>query len=948
MKTMSWIKHKLGAGRDPSRFDVPPTVPARPGYPGARAGPPLKTPKWRYIYFLLAAFDLVTVSGGLYLNQRIMDIYTRSVEVNRVWAERVAAYAHLGELAAEVDAPGNDVFDNRNVDKEFVRMRVAEKAFDLELARHRLEMQDNLSPDVARPLIALLDTSSVAKAEMTEEASRIFEHFREGRPDLAGARMATMDHKYARLNSTLLELQRAVGSIQERHFQAQTASAAELQRFEYLIGLAIVLMVLGATFYGHKMAQQIQSDAEERERNFNALQEAEARTRSILATAAEGIVSFDQRGRIESFNKAAERLFRVKPGAAIGMDIRSMIPMFADCMDSICAEGGCELPAVCPCIPGGETVGRRSDGTEFPLALSISKINFGRVPVLTAIVHDLSDRRKAEEALGVAAAAEAASRAKSQFLANMSHEIRTPMNGILGMAEMLLDTELTPNQRHFAESARRSGESLLEIIDSILDFSKIEAGKLELECVDFRLRELTAEVTNLLLESARKKHLAFDCSVADDVPDSLRGAPSQLRQVLINLIGNAVKFTESGRVSLKVSRLDVSPAGAAALMEGAAPSSAAATLLYFSVTDTGIGISKPAQERLFRAFVQADSSTTRRYGGTGLGLAISRELVEKMGGHIGVCSSSGQGAEFWFSVPFECALSSDPEPVPGERAACRGSGLDGVRVLLAEDNPINQDVARTMLASLGCQVTVVDNGAKALATLDHSQFDIVFMDRQMPAMDGFDATAEIRARQLQRPKRGAGTAAPVRLPIVGLSAGAIKGDREICIAAGMDDYLTKPVRRDALKRSLERWVLGRLPDHVEVPQAADAPETPTFDRSALDRMCLSQRPGARKIAVGLINRYLLDAERLMEALSQASEHADLAALAHAAHALAVASDFVGARKLARICGELERAGLAGENKHFEQLLARIQEEYDAVQAAMKAERSGREGTLRPE
>ncbi len=774
----------------------------------AGEGQGVKPPKWRYIYFLLAAFDLVTVSGGLYLNHRIMGIYARSVEVNRVWAERVAAYSHLGELAAAVDAPGNDVFDSRDVQKEFPRMRAAEKAFDLALAQQRREMQANLDPEVAQPLLARLETIAVAKTDMTEEAARIFDYFRGGRPDLAGARMATMDKKYAQLNTALMELRRAVGAIQEQNFKEQTAAAAELQKYEHAIGLAILLMVLGASYYGHRIARQMQADADERSR-FNALQEAEARVRGILDTAAEGIVIFDERGRIESFNKAAEQLFGEGAGAAIGLDIRSMIPALARCMDPASAEGGRSSPATGPCILRGEGVGLRRDGTDFPLELSVSKIKLGRVPIFTCIVHDISDRRKAEEALGVAAAAQAASRAKSQFLANMSHEIRTPMNAVLGMSEMLLDTELTPTQRRFAESVHRSGEALLKIIDGILDFSKIEAGKLELECIDFKLRELTGEVTQLLAAGASKKGLEFSCRVAQDVPDALRGAPSQLRQVLINLVGNAIKFTDRGQVAIRVSRLDVQTGNPAADVAGAAPSTGTATLLHFAVADTGIGIAQSVQERLFQAFVQADSSTTRRYGGTGLGLAISKELVEKMGGRIGVRSALGEGAEFWFSVRLESAPRSGLASAPEASDAAQASGLNGVRVLLAEDNPVNQDVARTMLESLGCQVCVVDNGAKALAALETTQFDIVLMDRQMPEMDGFDATAKIRARRLLRPRQALNTAAPVRLPIVGLTASALNGDREICIAAGMDDYLAKPFRRDALRLVLERWVLDR-------------------------------------------------------------------------------------------------------------------------------------------
>ena len=901
----------------------------------------VKPPTWRYIYFLLAAFDLVTVSAGLYLNHRIMGIYLRSVEVNRVWAERIGAYSHLGELAADVDAPGNDVFDTRDVQKESVRMVAAAKAFDLDLLKQRQEMQANLDSEVAAPLLAMLDAIVVAKTQMTEEAVRIFDYFLDGRPDRAGERMATMDHKYASLDAALLELRRAVSTIQQDNFTKQTAAAVELQRYEYGIGLSIILMVAGATFYGHKIARQMQSDADERERHFNALQQAEARTRSILDTAAEGIASFDEQGRIESFNTAAEHLFGLDPGQAVGRDIRSMIPAMAECVPPNAGDDGDGSPAVSLGMIGGERVGRRRDGTEFPLELSVSHVDLGRMRTFTAIVRDIGDRRRAEEALGVAAAAQAANRAKSQFLANMSHEIRTPMSGVLGMAEMLLDTALTATQRRYAESVHSSGESLLKIIDGILDFSKIEAGKVDLEYGEFKPRELIEEVTQLLLEGAQRKGLEIVCRVAEDVPDTLRGAPSRLRQVLINLVGNAIKFTDKGGAEIRVTRLDIHTDNpATAVGAGAAPDATAGTVLHFAVEDTGIGIAQSVQNRLFHAFEQADSSTTRSYGGTGLGLAISRELVEKMGGRIGVRSTLGQGAEFWFTLRLDPPLLHSLPPAHGARDANHAAGLNGVRVLLAEDNPINQDVALAMLQSLGCHVHVVDSGAKALAALGVSPFDIVLMDRQMPGMDGFDATAEIRARRMMRPKQPPGTEAPVRLPIVGLTASALKGDRELCIAAGMDDYLAKPFRRDALRSVLERWVLDLASGHVknEMP-AAEAP-LDTFDRSTLDQICSNQRSRAPNILAGLIDQYFMEAARLVETLEQASEHLDAATLAHAAHLLSSGSEFVGARKLAHMCGELERAGLAEEIEGLDRRVVGIRQEYDAVRLAMEAVRSG--------
>ena len=898
-------------------------------------------PKWRYLYFLLAAFDLVTVSAGLYLNHRIMSIYRSSVDANRVWAVRVSAYSHLGELAGDVDAPGNDVFDTRDVQKEFIRMNAAVQAFDADLLKQRQELQAHLDHGAAAPLLTLLDAIAVAKTQMTEEAARIFDYFMEGRPDLAGERMATMDHKYASLNAALLELRRAVGAIQQENFTKQTAAAAELQRYEYGIGLSIVFMVLGATYYGHKVAQQMQSDANERERHFNALSEAEARTRTILDTAADGIVSFDRQGRVESFNKAAERLFGLDAGQAVGQDIRAMIPEMAAHMDAKASGNAADALTIIPSAIGGEQLGLRHDGTTFPLELSVSNMDLERTRTFTAIVRDIGDRRRAEEAIAVAAAAQAANRAKSQFLANMSHEIRTPMSGVLGMAEMLLDTNLTPTQRRFAESVHRSGESLLKIIDGILDFSKIEAGKIDLESVDFKPREMTEEVAHLLREAAEKKGLQLVCRVSEEVPDVLSGAQSRLRQVLINLVGNAIKFTDRGGVTIRVSTLDVrSDDPMTSAVSGVAPAGTAGTVLHFSVLDTGIGIAASVQNRLFRAFEQADSSTTRSYGGTGLGLAISRELVEKMGGRIGVRSTLGHGAEFWFTVRLDPPLVRPLAPAPGTRATRDGHSFSGVRVLLAEDNPINQDVAVTMLETLGCRVHVVDTGVKTLAALEEGEFDIVLMDRQMPEMDGFDTTAEIRARGLLRPNQPPGAGEPVRLPIVGLTASALKGDREMCIAAGMDDYLAKPFRRAALRSVLERWVLDQMAGPgTKIKISADQAPPETFDRGVLDRMCVNQTSGSPRIVAALIDHYRADAARLIDALEQGGQQSDTAAVAHAAHLLSVGSEFVGARKLAHMCGELERTALAEETPALDQRIAGVRQEYDDVRQAMEAVRS---------
>jgi PAS domain S-box-containing protein len=903
-----------------------------------------RRPRWHYIYFLLAAFDLVTVSAGLYLNQRIMAIYLHSVEVNRVWAARVSAYSHLGELAAVVNAPGNDVFDNRNVSGEAMRMFAAEKVFDYELAQQKKELQAHLDPEVALPLSNQLDAIAMAKEQMVAEAARIFEHFRESRPDLAGARMATMDHRYANLNAKLLQLRRAVAKIQETHFDEQTAAAADLQEFEYAIGISIVLMVLGATYYGHRVARQLQADTAERERHFNDLHAAETRTRAIIETAAEGIISFDRQGRIVSFNNAAARLFGHEAGAAVGQDVRAMVPALTQCVEAQNARENSGADGSVRYVTSGEGVGRRSDGSEFPLGYSVSSLGENGATTLTGIVRDLSDRIKAEKALGAAAAAEASNRAKSQFLANMSHEIRTPMNAVLGMTELLLDTELTATQRRFADTVHRSGESLLYIIDGILDFAKIEAGKVELERVEFRPRELIADVVQLLRDSASKKELFLQCDVAEDIPDALVGAPSRLRQVLVNLVGNAIKFTDRGGVSIKVSRNGV--ASESGRTDPADAVARGVEELHFVVADTGIGISLPAQQRLFQAFEQADSSTTRRYGGTGLGLAISKELVEKMGGQIGVRSTLGQGAEFWFTARLEAAPRPAGVLERGEARVAAASRLSGVRVLLAEDNEVNQEVTRTMLHTLGCQVYVVGSGAKALAALEESQFDVVLMDRQMPEMDGVDATAEIRARRIMRPTPRRSQGSAVRLPVIGLTASALKGDREICIAAGMDDYLAKPVRRDALRRVLERWVLDCDPGEADAETPVRAEPATTLERGTLDQIRFAQRAGGTRALNGLIDSYFEDAVRLIDTLARACEHSDSALLAQAAHLLAMGSEFVGAHNLARMCADLERGTLEREMRTLGPKVAGVRREFDSVRRAMEAMRENDDRAFR--
>jgi len=998
---------------------------------------------------LIATFVLVAVAAGLRTARRVRKSLPELMRGTQAVGKGDLSYrmaSEFGELAENFNAMVSQL-EKTSVSKESLevserKLRDANADLSREIVERRRALEHFRLVVEAAPN-GLLMTNE--KGNIVLANSQIETLFHYSKKELLGQSIETLlperfrkKHSADRASFNTAPKARPMGG--GREFFGLRKDGSE---FPVEIGLNPIQMATGT----HVLASIM--DITERKAIDERVRQSEERFRSMIESVKDhAIYMLDVQGCVLTWNKGAERLKGYQSEEIIGKHYRCFYPIEdresgkpEQIMKTVLTEGQCE----------DEGWHLRKDGSKFWANVVITAVRNDGAKLLgfSVVTRDHTRRRKIEEQLRqVKEEADAANRAKSLFLANISHEIRTPMTGIIGMAGLLFDTNLSPKQREYCEIVRRSSESLLTVINELLDFSKVESGKLELEIIDFDLRSSVEEVMDLFATQAEDKGVELINFIRYDVPTELQGDPGRLRQILSNLVNNALKFTTQGEVVLQVS---------------VQKETSTYATLRFSVTDTGIGIPKEKIDKLFASFTQVDASMTRKYGGTGLGLAISKKFGELMGGKIGVDSEPGRGSSFWFTVqvpkqqgarqaarpranlqglrvlvvernatyrtvldhylnalgitsrtaddgpsalellhvaaaksePFDLAILDFMLPgmdglklaqairqelkigcpklllltsvgKRGDEKLARHSGIDAylnkpvrlsqlyeciaeliggaskvdpssslvtghtlaelkvqrrLRVLVADDNHINQKVTASLLEKMGHRADVVGNGKEALEAFKLVPYDAVLMDMQMPEMDGFEASLQIRAVEQ---KKGSHT------PIIAITAHAMNGDREKCLAAGMDDYISKPINPQELRAVMERTTAAAKSSFAidPAPQPPDGVDVFNVDEA------LAQLESDTDLLRQIVQLFVDQYPKLLEETRQAFSRSDCISLTAIAHTLASSAGQLGAQRASAAARNLEQLGCQGNLSDVPQALAELERELLLLNSAV--------------